>query len=461
MMRIGAFPEDERGISGIVRSLIAISLFLSADAGAGSLLDFTYGKLKEARGETSEAVEFFEKAYAADPSAMPLVRLIAESRLAAGDRTGALDAYQKVIAARNDDPGVSIEYGDFLGRVGRGDALADNLRKKAYQNSLKAMPGTYVATERMIRFLREKGEDEEARGLLETLGTESPEAVLYYVSTTKSLYDSEDKEAGERVDRRFEEALMDHPEWAGIARKASDHFRESGRGGRAIDVLRMHLESSPSSLDLKIRLGILMFSEKRLDEGVEILNEVLEVHPGKALAHESLAKHYRNEGDGEKARFHAAELLKIQGGGSEDFVKLAEEMEQGGDVRGARLLLEKAAFNHPQDGEVLMKLAILTSKDPETKEMASRLFKEAEAAISASGEATDPAFSIGFAKELIARGENAAAEERLRNAIRNFPKDAKAETAEAMRELAALWISEGRNLDAAEALMARADSLER
>jgi hypothetical protein len=52
------------------------------------------------------------------------------------------------------------------------------------------------------------------------------------------------------------------------------------------------------------------------------------------------------------------------------------------------------------------------------------------------------------------------AEERLRNAIRTFPKDAKEETATALRALAALWISENRNADAAKALISRAEALE-
>ena len=81
--------------------------------------------------------------------------------------------------------------------------------------------------------------------------------------------------------------------------------------------------------------------------------------------------------------------------------------------------------------------------------------------VAGKAEEMDPAFLIESAKELIAQGEVKAAEERLRTAIRNLPKGAKKETAEAMHTLAGIWISEGRNLDAAKALIQRAAAMEK
>ncbi len=444
-----------------MRITLLIWLPMLSCLNAGSLLDFSYGKLEETRGNQVKAQAFYSKAHAEDPSAMPLVRIVSEKMLEDGDRAEALKAYRDAIAARPEDDSILVEYGDFLAKLGKGDALADRLREEAYSKFLEARPGTFVAVERMIRFLREKGEDDRARKLLETLGNESPDAVLYYVSSTKSLYDSRDEEAGKRIDARFESALDEHPEWEGIARKASDHFRETGRLDKAIEILARHVEARPSSLDLKIRQGILMFSAKRYEEGVSILKEVLDVHPKKALAHESLAKYYRREGMAGEARVHAAELLKIRGGSSEDFLELAGELEKAGEIRDARLLLEKAAFYHDEDANLLMKLAIVTAKDPEAKDRAARLFKEAEALLLSEGGKMDPGFLLESAKELVAQGQTKAAEDRLRTAIRSFPKNAKKESAAAMRALADIWISEGRNRDAAGALLKRAETMEK
>jgi Flp pilus assembly protein TadD len=177
------------------------------------------------------------------------------------------------------------------------------------------------------------------------------------------------------------------------------------------------------------------------------------------LAHESLAKHFRRNGRLDEARFHAAELLGIRGGTAEEFLELADELTAANDFRAARILLEKAVFRHEDDAKLMMRLAIATSRDPETKESAARLFRQAETMLANPAD-MDPAFLLASAQELIAQGQSKAAEERLRNAIRTFPKEAKKESAAAMRALAGIWISENRNLDAAKALISRAESME-
>jgi predicted Zn-dependent protease len=321
------------------------------------------------------------------------------------------------------------------------------------------MPGNYIAVERLVRLARERGDDERAKELLEMMATDSEEAVSYYSTTTKSLYDSRDEATAGRIDTCFSKALETHPEWLGIARAASDHFRQTDRLDNAIRILRKHLEARPSSLDLKIRLGILLFSGKQDEEAVNILCEVLEVHPKKALAHESLAKHFRQKGMLTETRSHAVELLGIRGGTAEEFLELADELTADGEFRAARILLEKAFFRHGDDAKLMMKLAIATSRDPDTKDSAARLFREAEAMLGNPAD-MDPAFLLESAKELLAQGQVKATEERLRNAIRTFPKESKKEIAAAMRALADIWISENRNLDAARALISRAEAME-
>ena len=425
----------------------------------GGLLDFSCGVLERERGDADAAAARFVKAYEADLLAMPLVRIIAESSMEAGDRAAALETYERVMAARPDETFIALEYGDFLGDVGKGDALAQRKREELYGKVHETMPGAYIAVERLVRVARERGDDGRARELLGMLATDSEQAVNYYVATTKSLYDSRDEAAAARIDECFSEAMEAHPEWARIARAASDHFRQTDRLGKAISILRKHVKARPSSLDLKIRLGILLFSDKQDEEAVKILCEVLEVHPKKALAHESLAKHFRQKGQLTEARSHSAELLGIRGGTAEEFLELADELTAAGDFRAARILLEKAVFRHNDDAKLMMKLAIATSRDPETKDSAARLFREAEAMLANPAD-MDPAFLLESAKELLAQGQVKAAEERLRNAIRTFPKESKKETAAAMRALADIWISEKRNLDAARALISRAEAME-
>ena len=258
---------------------------------------------------------------------------------------------------------------------------------------------------------------------------------------------------------RYGLALEAHPEHPALARQASEYFRTTQRLDQAIDVLKHHCEAAPWSLDLRVRLGILEFSAKRDDEGEATLKQVLAIHPRKALAHQALAKFYRQHDQAEPARVHAGELLKIRGGSPSDFLRLAAEWLDAGHPREARLLLERAVFDHPENAELAMQLAIASHRDPGTRDRASRLFREAEA-LFPERKSPSPPFLTGSAEVLIEAGQSRAAEERLKSAIRAYPPEAKKETAAALRRMAGLWESENRNAEAARALRLRANSLD-
>lgn len=436
---------------------------ISASCGllnAGSLLDFSYATLESLNGNDLRANGYFQSAYATDPTAMPLVRIIVGMKMESGDKLEAIGIYEKVISERPDSMEARIEFGDFLGTIGRGDALADRKREAAYRAVLEAMPGQVLPIERLIRFSREKGDDDGARAWLEKLDMDSQEAVSFYVTSTKSLYDSEDEAAQKRIANSFQKAMEEHPEWAGIARAASEHFREAGNIKEAIRMLNIHTAVVPSSLDLRIRKGILHFVAKEDEAGVNALKDVLVIHSRKALAHESLAKHYRKSSQLNEALYHSAELLKIRGGTPEEFEQLGVELLAAEKSRDARLLLEKAVYNHPDNVRLMTQLAVAAVRDSESKDSALRLFRQAESMMTHPSQ-VDPSFLLEFARELVAQGQNKAAEERLRNAIKTFPRTATKETAVALRALAGIWNAEGRNEDAARALISRAETLEK
>jgi Tfp pilus assembly protein PilF len=439
---------------------VGMILASSSLLNAGSLLNFSYGVLEEHHGNKEKAAEFFRSAYADDPLAMPLVRRMVGIHMEAREKLEALKVYEKVIAEKQEQIDVRIEYGDFLETIGKGDGLADRKREAAYLKVLEKMPGQVLPIERLIRLAREKSDDDKARQLLETLDLKSPEAIRYYVATTKSLYDSKDEEAQKRIVDVFVRAMDEFPQWGEIARAASDHFREAGDLPSAIAMLGKHTTAVPSSLDLRIRLGILHFAAGEDEKGLKVLKDVLAIHPHKVLAHESLAKWYRKNNKADEARHHSVELLKIRGGTPEEFEQLAIELLDAVKSRDARLLLEKAVFDHPSNVKLLTQLAIASVRDPESKPGALRLFREAENII-ADPATTDPHFLLEFSKELVEQGQNKAAEERLRKAIRIFPKEANKETAQALRALAGIWEKEGRNAEAAKALISRAEALEK
>ena len=421
-------------------------------------LEYAIGVLEEAR-KLNTAQDHFEKARLADPIALPLVQKAVAQRLATDDRGGAVKLFRDLATARPDDLKVQLLFSDFLAQQGQGDSMATKLATDALEPSLKKHPGNPQIIRRLYQFYRTSDRESQAAALLDQLAPADPESALLYATLSHSAEEADEAAKREKLDQHYLLALAAHPEIASLARTASEYFRESERLDMAIDVLERHVKAAPSSLDLRTRLGVLLFAAKQDEKGEAVLKQVLEINPNQALAHQALAKFYRSHDKPELARYHASEVLKIRSGSPDEFLKLADEWLAAEDPRSARLLLERAVFNHPDHFELLQKLAIATRRDPETRENAARLFREAEAAKPAEVK-NDPAFLIESAETLIAQGQSKAAEERLRNAIRAYPPEAKKETAAALRRLADLWDSEKRNADAAKSLRQRADALD-
>ena len=194
------------------------------------------------------------------------------------------------------------------------------------------------------------------------------------------------------------------------------------------------------------------------------LQETLEIDPDQALAHRALSQYYARNEQPEQALHHSAEVLRILGGAPEDFLELANQYLDLEKPHQARLLLERARFDHPENPAVAARLAIATLRDGDTTE-AARLFRQTEALAKESAdpeakEFLDADFQLEFATSLRQGGDLAAAEGRLRSAIRGISPEEPKKSARALRELARLWIDQKKNLAPAASLLKRAESLD-
>ena len=443
--------------------IVAFALLaaLPALAAENPRLEFAKGLLDQSRGDIGSANERFEKARLADPLARPLVERAAQRRMEAGDLAGAVTLYREWAAATPDRLPNQLAYVDFLRNQGHGDAVAEKMATSTLESALPHFPNHPSLPDRLFRASEVRGDRAHSLALFESLIKPeplSPEATLMAARWSAVLFPADDAAARERLDRLFSSACTASPGHGSLARAASEHFRKTGRTDRAIELLVRHAEADPADLDLRTRLGVLQLSAKRPEDAIKTLEAVLEADPNRALAHESLAKFYRQENQPDPARRHADAVLKIRGGSQDEFLELGEEWLAANEPKKARILLEKGLFDHPDSSGLAEKLSIASRRDPETRARATRLFREAEA-LRAADAKPDPAFLVEFAEALIEEGQPAPAEERLRQAIRAYPATAKKESATAMRRLAGLWETQGKNADAARSLRQRADAL--
>jgi tetratricopeptide (TPR) repeat protein len=422
-------------------------------------VDFARGVLEEARG--NRGAEWFEKACEADPEAWPLVERVAEDRFGAGDLEGATTLLREFTEAHPERLSPQVAYADFLREAAPNDDFGAKLACDALEKALEKFPSEMAVIRRLFRFYEQRGMRERSLELYaEVSSTSGGGAALLAAEMARTLFPGDDQQARSKLDAIFMKAMEGSPVDPVLARAASEHFRKTGRLEEAVKMLEKHAEAAPASLELRVRLGVLLLAAERMDEGEAVLKAVLRIDARQALAHQALAKLYRRQDKPDEARPHAAELLKIRGGDADEFVALAEEFLDGEMVREARLLLEKGLYDHPEDAGIAVRLAIATRRDPETRDGAVRLFREAESLSGTDGPATEPEFQREFAECLLESGLTAPAEDRLRAAIKGYPPEAKVEMAAAMRRLAEIWLSENRNEAAAKSLINRAKSLE-
>ena len=423
-------------------------------------LEFAKGLLDQSRGKLEEANQRFEAARAAEPTAMPLVQRSARRKLAEGDLAGAVTLYRNLANAQPERLSAQLLYADFLRE--QNDGLAEKMASETLENALHRFPGNPSILNRLFRSSEARADRKRSLSLFESLISApplDPEAMLMAADWARVLFPADDTAARDRLDALFKSSVEAHPRDQSLCRAASEHFRKTKRLDQAIAILQTHTTAAPSDLELRTRLGILQLSVNQTAAGEAILKEVIAIDSRRALAHESLAKLYRQQQKPELARPHADAILKIRGGDPSEFITLADEWLAAEQPKPARILLEKAIYDHPSDPTIAAKLAIASRRDPETRGQSSHLFREAEALIPADAK-PDPAFLSESAEALIDEQRLPAAEERLRKAIKAFPPDAKKETALTLRRLAGLWESQGKNADAASALRKRADAMD-
>ena len=310
-------------------SLILASPLLAAES---TQLEFAIGMLEETRN-INTAQDHFEKARLTDPLALPLVQRAVKQRLERDDRAGAVKLFRDLASARADDLKVQLLYADFLSQQGAGDSMATKLATDALESVLKKYPGNPQIIRRLYQFYQTADLKSRADALLDQLSPDDPESALLYTSLTRGASEASEAAQREKLDQYYLMALTAHPENATLARDAAEHFRNTERPDKAIEVLVRHVAAEPSSLDLRTRLGILYFTTKQDEKGVAALKAVLNIDPNHALAHQALAKFYRSHEQPALARFHASELLKINGGSAADFLKLADEWLAADDAR--------------------------------------------------------------------------------------------------------------------------------
>lgn len=436
-----------------------ISALLRAEDFGLARREFAQSVLAKSRGDLAQSVVHEEAARAAHPTAMLLVTRAAKRALQQGDVKQASALYRELAHARPNSLRAQFLYADFLREQGSEDDFALRLAIETLEKARTSYPAEPEIFERLLRIYEQQGKREKSQALYQDylkLPQADPTVAEMFA---RILHDSDDAQSRAQLDRMYREKMKLEPENPTVARAASEHFRKTERLEEAIEMLLLHVKAAPSSLELRVRLGVLQLSAEKSEAGEKTLLDVLDIAPTQFLAHQALAKLYGKQQKPELARKHRAELLKIRGGEAEEFAALGKELLDAVENQAARILLEKAVFSYPKDGDLAYLLAIATHADPAQTAQAPALFRQAEKLF--KEPSTNPYYLRTAAESYWANQSPEEAEKQLRQAIKLYPATAKKESATALRLLASWWQQQGKNAEAAKALLQRAEMLER
>ncbi len=432
-----------------------------------NLARYARGVFAEVEGDTGAAREHYEAALKADADSFPVARKAADLQLIDDDLPAASKTLRGYAKAQPAHLPSQLYYADFLEQHAGRDAVAQKSSTEILQTANQRFPNTGAIFSRLINLHENRGEREKSLALFnaqfEAEGA-GPDHWMALGPIARTLLDGDSPELKERLDMIAEKTVETGVGIEFAARSASDYYRKTGRLEEAIAVLQKHVEIQPDSLALRTRLGLLQIYAQEEEAGLATLHQTLQIDPDQVLAHRALAQYFGRHEQPEKALFHNAEVLRIAGGAPENFLELANQYLDLEKPHKARLLLEKARFDHPDSPAIAARLAIATLRDGDTA-AAARLFRQAEALARDSKDPgakayLDADFQLEFAGSLRKAGDLAAAESRLRDAIRGIPPEQPAKAARALRELARIWIDQKKNLAPAAALLKRAESLE-
>jgi tetratricopeptide (TPR) repeat protein len=406
----------------------------------------------------SEAQQIhLRRAQAADPGSLVLTQRVADMAMQQGDIKAASRLYRDLAKQRQDLLAAQFLYTDFLRAQGHDDDFALNLATKHLESLQHQYPAHPEVTERLLRLYQQRGWREKSEALFQSYQAHPQADPRIAQSFARLLRDQDDQQSRAQLDAMYRERFSLTPQDAQLARDAAEHFRQSGRIDEAITTLLAHVRAAPSSLDLRVRLGILQLAHQQTANGEKTLLDAISIDPTLVVAHQALAKLYQQQRQPKRARKHRSEMLQLRGGDAREFAQLSEEYLQSKEFQPACSLLEKAVHRYPEDRDLLYLSGIAheLARSPAPKVL--HFFQRAEKI--PSDCPPSPRYQYHSAIAHWQSGDKEAAEQRLRAAIKQYPAEAKEETITALRLLASWWQEQGKHPSAAQALLRRAEML--
>lgn len=441
---------------------------------AEALAHFVEGMAFEENGEIEKALEAYRKVLNVDPGQAELATRVAALLTRQEDFPQAIDILKDAVKANPNasEPYLQLAfiYAKYLKKTDQAIEYANR--------AIALNPRNIDNYQRLYEIELAAGDEKKAREALDRAAKANSDNPSFW-SRLGKLYasivfkpDTEPKaEDVARVNEIFKKAAEHAAEDPAILKDVADYYASSRQIKEAIPLYIKVLELQPDDANARERLAAGFLLTNQRDKAVEMLEEIIKLHPEKYQAYELLAQLLEdnartldraNQKERAKAEFAKAaanyeQSLLINPGRATTSLRLAELLIGAvrDSERAVKILMEgRRRFPGAPEFTYLLAIALRETKHPQ---QAVVVFEEAlHEGEAADSEVVNARFYFDYAVSAEQAGLYDKAADLFRKSISLDPANA----ADAYNYLGYMWAQQNTHLDEAEEMIRRALQIE-
>jgi len=451
-----------------------LSLRPEGEHKAEALAHFVEGMAFEENGEMEKALEAYRKVLNVDPGQAELATRVAALLTRQEDFPQAIDILKDAIKANPDasEPYLQLAfiYAKYLKKTDQAIEYANR--------AIALNPRNIDTYQRLYEIELAAGDEKRAREALDRAAKVNSDDPSFWSQLGKlyaSIVFKPDTEPNAedmaRVNEIFKKAAEHAADDPAILKDVADYYASSRQIKEAIPLYIKLLELQPDDANARERLAAGFLLTNQRDKAVEMLEEIIKLHPEKYQPYELLAQLLEDNArtldranQKEKARAEFAKAaanyeqsLLINPGRATTSLRLAELLIGAvrDSERAVKILTEgRRRFPGVPEFTYLLALALREAKHPQ---QAVVVFEEALH----EGEAADSeVVNARFYFDYAVSAEQAALYDKAADLFRKSISLDPANAADAYNYLAYMWAQQAMHLDEAEEMIRRALQIE-
>ena len=303
--------------------------------------------------QPAQALEIYLKVLALDPTNVRLAKRVADTYVLAGQPNEALAMLESMLKSNPDRPDVYIHLSEFCARNHNNNLAIKDRAFALAKEAVSRFPAEPRVYGNLIALHLLESQRDEAGAVVEKAAARNEPRASYWLQLAGQAAEvwspRQRPENLAKVAGLYRRAEQAEPQDPSTRQAVADFFALHGQHAEALPRYESASAARPDDLKLREKLALTYSMAGRPDDAVATWKKLLAINPQSISVHQALAKFYAAKGDTAAAIGHRAEALRLGEAPLRDHLKLAADMKAAGKWREALTVLERAAFEHPDE----------------------------------------------------------------------------------------------------------------